>query len=68
MVCIVAGATLSKGLNRMFATFLGGLFAVGVIYVSHLAPRKAQPFIIGVAVFLISECTVFFMYKKDIWN
>lgn len=54
-----AGATLSKGLNRMFATFLGGLLAVAVTYTARLAPYRAQPFIIGVAVFLLSTLSTF---------
>ena len=47
----MAGATLSKGLNRMLATLMGGLLAVVVNYVVDLAGHQAEPIILGVGVF-----------------
>lgn len=54
-----AGATLSKGLNRILATLLGGLLAVGVNYVADLAGHRAEPIILGAGVFLLSTSSTF---------
>lgn len=48
----LSGATLSKGLNRAFATMLAGALAVGVHYLANRSNR-AEPAIIGVFVFII---------------
>lgn len=54
-----AGATLSKGLNRILATLLGGILAVGVNYLADLAGHKAEPIILGGGVFLLSTSSTF---------
>lgn len=54
-----AGATLSKGLNRILATLLGGILAVGVNYLADLAGHTAEPIILGGGVFLLSTSSTF---------
>lgn len=54
-----AGATLSKGLNRILATLLGGILAVGVNYLADLAGHRAEPIILGGGVFLLSTSSTF---------
>lgn len=54
-----AGATLSKGLNRILATLLGGILAVGVNYVADLAGHRAEPIILGGGVFILSTSSTF---------
>lgn len=54
-----AGATLSKGLNRILATLMGGILAVGVNYVADLAGHRAEPIILGAGVFLLSTSSTF---------
>jgi hypothetical protein len=54
-----AGATLYKGLNRILATLLGGLLAVGANYVADLAGHRAEPIILGAGVFLLSTSSTF---------
>ncbi|ERN16096.1 hypothetical protein AMTR_s00030p00178130 [Amborella trichopoda] len=51
------GATLSKGLNRGFATLLAGSLAVGVHELASLSGDKSEPIILGISVFL--QATVF---------
>ncbi|KAF7148824.1 hypothetical protein RHSIM_Rhsim03G0066100 [Rhododendron simsii] len=48
-----AGATLSKSLNRGFATILAGALAVGVNQLGFLVGEKEEPIILGLFVFLI---------------
>ncbi|KAH9317265.1 hypothetical protein KI387_019034 [Taxus chinensis] len=54
-----AGATLSKGLNRICATLFGGCLAVGVNYVADCAGHEAEPIILGAAVFLQATASTF---------
>eukprot|EP01018_Ginkgo_biloba_P012437 Gb_30497 [translate_table: standard] len=54
-----AGATLCKGLNRMFATLLAVCLAVGVNNLADLAGDKAEPIILGISVFLLGSASTF---------
>eukprot|EP00253_Pinus_taeda_P003297 PITA_03297 len=61
-----AGATLSKGLNRMLATLFGGLLAVGTNYVAVHVGHNSEPIVIGAAVFLISAAATFARFLPKI--
>lgn len=54
-----AGATLGKGLNRMFATFLGGALSVIVNLVARESGKTSQPFILGAGVFFFCGLATF---------
>ncbi|XP_068658201.1 aluminum-activated malate transporter 8-like [Aristolochia californica] len=53
------GATLLKGLNRVFATLLAGSLATGVNYLADLSGREGEPIILGASVFLIAAASTF---------
>lgn len=48
-----SGATLSKGLNRGFATILAGGLGVGAQHIAHLAGEKGEPILLGIFVFIL---------------
>lgn len=54
-----AGATLYKGINRIFATFLGGLLAFALNSVAILAGHQLEPFIIAFGVFIFGTLATF---------
>lgn len=54
-----AGATLGKGLNRMFATFLGGALAVLVNLVARLGGKLFHPIILAAGVFFFCALATF---------
>lgn len=47
-----AGATLGKGLNRVMATLLGGILAVGLHGLATQCGHIAEPLLISIFVFL----------------
>lgn len=49
----IPGATISKGLNRGFATLFAGALAIGTEYFSRLFDRKAEPIVLGVLLFFL---------------
>lgn len=51
----ISGATLSKGLNRVFATFLAGALAVGAHQLASFSGERGEPIILGAFVFLIGR-------------
>lgn len=52
------GATISKGLNRGFATLMAAVLGVGVQHLAILFGKKGEPYVIGFFVFLLaSTCT-----------
>ncbi|KAF8397978.1 hypothetical protein HHK36_016904 [Tetracentron sinense] len=53
------GATLSKGLNRGFATLLAGALGVGAHYLACLSGEKGEPILLGLFVFLIAAASTF---------
>ncbi|KAA8518456.1 hypothetical protein F0562_015930 [Nyssa sinensis] len=53
------GATLSKGLNRGFATLLAGALGVGAEYLASLFGEKGQPIVLGFLVFLLAAASTF---------
>ncbi|KAJ4840918.1 hypothetical protein Tsubulata_001114 [Turnera subulata] len=53
------GATVSKSLNRVFATTLAGFLAFGVHWVAGQSGEKLEPVIIGSSVFLLASAATF---------
>ncbi|XXG62530.1 hypothetical protein AAC387_Pa05g0869 [Persea americana] len=53
------GATLSKGLNRIFATVLAGALAVGAHQLASFSGERGEPIILGAFVFLIAAASTF---------
>lgn len=49
----IAGATISKSLNRVFGTCLAALLAFSVHWVACKAGEKFEPWIVGASVFLL---------------
>jgi hypothetical protein len=53
-----AGATLGKGLNRGFATFLAGVLGLGSYYIVHLISSGntiMESILLGIIIFLASN-------------
>ncbi|XP_019187639.1 PREDICTED: aluminum-activated malate transporter 8-like isoform X2 [Ipomoea nil] len=53
------GATLSKSLNRSFATLLAGAMGVGAKYLADLSGDKAEPVVLGLLVFILGAILTF---------
>lgn len=58
IVSYIAGATLCKCLNRMFATFLAGALGVGVHLLAKQSGEKFEHLIMGVALFIFGLSTI----------
>lgn len=56
------GATLSKGLNRSFATLLAGLLGVGVRYVAEDTDKNCERVILGVSIFAIGAASTYLRF------
>ncbi|KAK1300037.1 Aluminum-activated malate transporter 8 [Acorus calamus] len=53
------GATIGKGLNRAFATLLGGSLGLGTHQLAELLGEKGEPVFLGVSVFLLASGATF---------
>ncbi|XVE75863.1 hypothetical protein DITRI_Ditri12bG0125700 [Diplodiscus trichospermus] len=53
------GGTLSKSLNRGFATFLAGALGIGADYFASLFGKKGEPIVLGILVFLLAAAATF---------
>ncbi|XWS59383.1 hypothetical protein CRYUN_Cryun08bG0117100 [Craigia yunnanensis] len=53
------GGTLSKCLNRGFATFLAGALGIGADYFASLFEKKGEPIVLGILVFLLAAAATF---------
>lgn len=51
----IAGATLSKSLNRVCGTFLAGSVAVGVHWIGTQSGETLEPFVVGFTVFVLGK-------------
>nr|XP_010931063.1 aluminum-activated malate transporter 1 [Elaeis guineensis] len=60
------GATLSKGLNRAFATLLAGFLAVGAHQIAILFGEKGEPILLGLFVFLLAASATFSRFIPEI--
>ncbi|XP_022746870.1 aluminum-activated malate transporter 8-like [Durio zibethinus] len=53
------GGTLSKCLNRGFATFLAGALGIAADYFARLFGKKGEPIVLGILVFLLAAAATF---------
>lgn len=53
MIFLAPGATLSKGLNRGFATLIAGALGVGAQRTAILCGDKGEPIVLGILVFIL---------------
>lgn len=53
------GGTLSKCLNRGFATFLAGALGIGADYFACLFGKKGEPIVLGILVFSLAAVATF---------
>ncbi|CAN1177972.1 Aluminum-activated malate transporter 10 [Linum perenne] len=53
------GATICKCLNRVFATCIAGLLALGVHWVAKMSGHRFEPVITGVSVFILAFAATF---------
>ncbi|KAK9049894.1 hypothetical protein SSX86_031136 [Deinandra increscens subsp. villosa] len=53
------GGTLYKCLNRMCATFLAGLLALGIHWIASQSGHHFEPYIMGISLFLLASATTF---------
>lgn len=52
---LISGGTISKGLNRGFATLLAGALGVGANYLANLIGEKGEPYLLGLFVFILGN-------------
>ncbi|TVU14605.1 hypothetical protein EJB05_38081, partial [Eragrostis curvula] len=60
------GGTLSKGLNRVFATLIAGFLAVGAHLVANLCGEKGEPILLGLFVFVVASAATFSRFIPEI--
>ncbi|GJN27669.1 hypothetical protein PR202_gb15711 [Eleusine coracana subsp. coracana] len=60
------GGTLSKGLNRAFATLLAGLLAVVAHLVADQCGGKGEPILLGVFVFVVASAVTFSRFIPEV--
>ncbi|PPS15540.1 hypothetical protein GOBAR_AA05038 [Gossypium barbadense] len=53
------GGTLSKCLNRGFATFLAGGLGIGADYFASLFGKQGEPIVLGILVFVLAAAATF---------
>ncbi|KAL1204701.1 Aluminum-activated malate transporter 8 [Cardamine amara subsp. amara] len=53
------GGTLSKGLNRGFATLTAGTLGVGAIHFARIFGHKGEPIVLGILVFSLGAAATF---------
>ncbi|CAH8359872.1 unnamed protein product [Eruca vesicaria subsp. sativa] len=53
------GGTLSKALNRGFATLVAGALGVGAVHVARLCGHKGEPIVLGILVFSLGAAATF---------
>ncbi|KAM7491444.1 hypothetical protein LguiA_034365 [Lonicera macranthoides] len=53
------GATFNRGFNRALGSLLAGILAIAVAQLALSSGRVAEPFIIGISIFLIGTITSF---------
>ncbi|XP_008799710.1 aluminum-activated malate transporter 1-like [Phoenix dactylifera] len=60
------GATLSKGLNRAFATLLAAFLGVGAHQIAILFGEKGEPILLGLFVFILAAAATFSRFIPEI--
>ncbi|KAL5214463.1 hypothetical protein ABZP36_003615 [Zizania latifolia] len=60
------GGTLSKGLNRAFATLVAGFIAVGAHQVANRCGAQGEPILLAVFVFLLASAATFSRFIPEI--
>ncbi|GJN02990.1 hypothetical protein PR202_ga20386 [Eleusine coracana subsp. coracana] len=60
------GGTLSKGLNRAFATLVAGLLAIGAHLVADFCGGKGEPILLGIFVFVVASAATFSRFIPEI--
>ncbi|KAI3447405.1 hypothetical protein Pfo_004070 [Paulownia fortunei] len=60
------GGTLSKSLNRGFATLLAGALGVGAEYLASLCGEKGEPIILGLMVFFLATASTFTRFFPNV--
>ncbi|WZZ29525.1 hypothetical protein YC2023_012926 [Brassica napus] len=53
------GGTLSKGLNRGFATLIAGALGVGAVHLARFCGDKGEPIVLGIFVFSLGAAATF---------
>ncbi|OAY70974.1 Aluminum-activated malate transporter 9 [Ananas comosus] len=53
------GATFNRGFNRALGSLLAGIFAIVVIQVAMSSGHIAEPYVIGISIFLVGAITSF---------
>ncbi|VVA97261.1 unnamed protein product [Arabis nemorensis] len=53
------GGTLSKSLNRGFATLIAGSLGVGAVHLARFFGHKGEPIVLGILVFLLGAAATF---------
>eukprot|EP01018_Ginkgo_biloba_P041224 Gb_00031 [translate_table: standard] len=64
--CNLAGATLSKGLNRALGTLLAGCLALFVGFIAEHAGSTGEAIVIGIATFILGAATTYFRFMPKI--
>ncbi|CAA0822533.1 Aluminum-activated malate transporter 8 [Striga hermonthica] len=60
------GGTLSKSLNRGFATLVAGALGLGAEYLAGLCRGKGEPVVIGILVFILASTSTFTRFIPNV--
>ncbi|GFP82676.1 aluminum-activated malate transporter 8 [Phtheirospermum japonicum] len=60
------GGTLSKSLNRGFATLVAGALGIGAEYLADLCGKKGEPVLLGLLVFLLAAASTFTRFFPNV--
>ncbi|CAA0842996.1 Aluminum-activated malate transporter 2 [Striga hermonthica] len=60
------GGTLSKSLNRGFATLVAGALGLGAEYLADLCGQKGEPIVLGILVFLLAAISTFTRFFPNV--
>ncbi|KAH6807495.1 aluminum activated malate transporter family protein, partial [Perilla frutescens var. frutescens] len=60
------GGTLSKSINRGFATLLAGALGIGAEYLAGLCGKKGEPVVLGLMVFFLAAVSTFTRFIPNV--
>ncbi|KAL6341825.1 hypothetical protein AAG906_038069 [Vitis piasezkii] len=60
------GGTLGRGLNRTFATLLGGALGVGAQHLAALSGEIGQPIVLGLCVMVLTAAVTFLRFFPEV--
>lgn len=56
MASVLAGAMFNRGFNRAVGSMIAGVVAIVVIQIALCSGSVAEPYVIGLSIFLVGRC------------